>query len=215
MYPGLVNTESKRRLEPLDDRRLKQQGSDAQFTPTLAHHERARHSHLPPDVSLWGIDEADESAEYEPIIDERNYWEQDINAKDVFKYLRNRLLATKPASQSSKPIETTRAQRSDSDSLRRAALIRRHHPLTSRRSDTTVLASPSVALRASRGRTSIVLPAPVLGRRQSGREESVASCASQSTKRSRTARSDSSKNYWDIGSGSLGSGGWNVDWGQA
>jgi len=215
LYPGLIKGEPKFGLVASPDRSRKHDAaSEMQFTPTLAHQGRPRQVHTNADASLWGINEADGSG-HEPILDERNHWEQVINAKDVFKYLRSRFLSTNTMLQTPKLTSTARVGRTDSDSLRRAALIRRHHPLMSQRPDISGLGTAPVAQHSPRGRTSVRAPAPVLGRRQNGREESVASCASQSTKRSRTARSDSSKNYWDVGSGSLGSGGWNVDWGQA
>lgn len=113
-------------------------------------------------------------------------WEQDLDIKLVFKYLRSRFTSrtsSTPQSNVNHP-----ATSSTLDAAAKAARVRQHHPLTSRTRPTerrtfkaTAPSSPAVALRHQ------------------------SSCASQSTRRSARRSSCSSRHYWDLG-GSLGTG---------
>lgn len=208
-----------------------QSAASAHFRPTLRPRTHIRHSSTSNDPSLWGIEEEGEdippaSASRSHVEDttqqnEHEYWEQQLDIKAIFRFLRNRLsLSRRAQSQQQEPGPAPRtaaasaSTRRDADSLRRAALIRRHHPLVSRNMAAAASASQTQSdqLRLS-VRPTAAAPAPVLGRRHSGRDDS-GSCASHSTKRSKTGRSGSSRNYWDVGTGSLGSGGWNAGWGE-
>lgn len=134
------------------------------------------------------------------------------------------------------------ASTSTSDSLRRAALIRHHHPLVSKRfasaSTTTASLAASASAAAAAAALALEPPAtsahadnvppavtspllsPILGRRPSSSVhdgadgDGASSCASQSTKKSKTRHSasggggpgsvislggSSSRNYWDLG----------------
>lgn len=239
-YAGLPNPETRSHASrPLPSRRTSNEQSptatDALLTPTMPHQHHRRHSVMTMDPSLWGIEEEEEEArppsasvEAARLKREKDYWEQDLDVKMVFGFLRNRLTSSSsssttsstpavPAHSSSMSAQaTTTAPQQQTDSLRRAALIRHHHPLVSRTSTT-----PSQPIRRSSGTSNILASgaplSPILGRR-SNRGADTESCASQSTKRSRTGRSGSSRNYWDLGGlsdgispGDLGG---SVSWGQ-
>lgn len=112
-------------------------------------------------------------------------WEQDLDIKLVFKYLRSRFSSRSNVSPSngSSHLATSTSQ----DAAAKVARIRQHHPLVSR-------------MRPTERRTfkATVPSSPVALRHPS-------SCASQSTRRSARRSSVSSRHYWDIG-GSLGTG---------
>ncbi|KAI9725105.1 MAG: hypothetical protein M1828_003446 [Chrysothrix sp. TS-e1954] len=125
------------------------------------------------------------------------YWEQDLDVKLVFSFIRSRVASPKLSSSPSKPLHSP----SVSDSLRRAALIRHQHPLIASPLPSTSQASSASPL------------SKILGRRQTYTDGEVlaSSCASQS-KKSKTSHDGSlswgsSRNYWDFGVGEMG-GGW-------
>lgn len=163
------------------------------FQPTLRNAEV-----LPPTstadsthAALWGIEE-----EPAPILeDDRDYWEQTPDIKTVFRFLHNRLTSQRRPATTSKPplnIATT----STPDSLRRAAIIRQYHPLVFR-------AAAAWEQRHGHARRHGLL-----------RGRSGCSCASSiggSVRRGVGLRAgslgSSSRNYWDIGGSTVGSGG--------
>lgn len=168
----------------------------------------------PTDTSLWGIEEEPEQATDEDATrsqKEREYWERNVDVKMIFTYLKNRLSgndapALLPAADSNVlPASWATAGPSTTatpDSLRRAEVIRRQHPLVSRAADRAAEASRKRESLLRRHQASLV-------QKRSG----DSSCASQSTKRSRHSRSGSSRHYWDLGGagdgpslGSVGSG---------
>ncbi|KAI1184409.1 hypothetical protein F5B17DRAFT_82461 [Nemania serpens] len=116
-------------------------------------------------------------------------WEQDLDIRLVFRYLRSRFL---PISRSSAGLPSAShlaaPTSSTQDAAANAARVRQNHPLVSRsrnverrRSKSTTASNPSLFRPAS-------------------------SCASQSTRRSaRRSSCSSSRHYWDIG-GSVGTG---------
>ncbi|KAH8670888.1 hypothetical protein BX600DRAFT_509621 [Xylariales sp. PMI_506] len=115
----------------------------------------------------------------------REEWEQDLDVRLVFRYLRSRFLS-RSNSTGSASGNANHATSSAQDVAAKAARVRQHHPLVSR-------ARPS-----ERRSFKATTPAsPVLFRHTS-------SCASQSTRRRRS--SCSSRHYWDIGAGSVGTG---------
>ena len=203
--------------------------TDALFAPTVPQSLLSPTDH-PADTSLWGIEEEPEQTaaqgeEAERVRQEREYWERDIDVKMVFSYLRGRFsrgaeshgneddLAPSappphtgplPASwMTAAPGGSTLAQHNSSESLRRAEVIRRQHPLVSR------AAERAVAAAQNRRRDSLLRRhhmQTLMHKRPAG--VSSSSCASQSTKRSRHSRSGSSRHYWDFGGsvGSVGSG---------
>ncbi|KAI0972429.1 hypothetical protein F4678DRAFT_471942 [Xylaria arbuscula] len=114
-------------------------------------------------------------------------WEQDLDIRLVFRYLRSRFL---PRASSSSALSGAShlATSTTQDAAAKAARVRQHHPLVSR--------SRNLERRKSKSTT---VSNPALFRPAS-------SCASQSTRRSvRRSSCSSSRHYWDIG-GSVGTG---------
>jgi hypothetical protein len=114
-------------------------------------------------------------------------WEQDMDVRLVFRYLRSRFMS-RSSSTGSISGNPHLATSSNQDVAAKAARVRQHHPLVSK-------------TRPSERRTfkSTTPSTPVIFRRAS-------SCASQSTRRSVRRSSCSSRHYWDIGAGSVGTG---------
>lgn len=112
-------------------------------------------------------------------------WEQDLDVKLIFRYLRSRFLSrsNSTGSTSSNPHLATS---STQDVAAKAARVRQHHPLVSR-----VRPAERRSFRAN------TPSSPLLFRHAS-------SCASQSTRKSVRRSSCSSRHYWDIGAGSVG-----------
>ena len=171
-----------------------------QFGPTLRDHLAApsESEH----AARWGIEDSSlDDASHTTTVD-IEYWERTPELKTVFTYLQQRFTSdTRP------PIppkaNTNIATSSTPHSLRRAAIIRQHHPLISRSS---AYGRPKISrhltqshLREYNSTGSFLTPS--LGRKRVGD-----SCASASTKRSRRAASGESKNFWDLDfGGSMGS----------
>lgn len=203
------------------------------FQPTAQLHQQQS------EASLWGIDEEEEggpqdflrhprrrraSVDVAQMNAEREYWERELDVKMVFTFLKNRFSSRPPSPSNdfaapnfaggmhvpSERRPSAAFTSSTQQSARRAALIRQHHPLASRSNTVPVLGEPSaVARRRAYGGATAMR----LGRGLHARTGS-SSCASQSTKKSKT----SSRNFWDIGgSGSLvGSASGQVGvWGEA
>lgn len=184
------------------------------FQPTAQLHQQS-------EASLWGIEEEDEPEDHlrrprrraslDPaaVDAEREYWEKELDVKMVFNFLKNRF-SSRPPSPSDEigapsfaggmhvPADrrpSAAFTTSTQQSARRAALIRQHHPLTSRANAVPVLGEQSAKRRSYSGPGAAV-------RRLHARTAS-SSCASQSTKKSKRSGA-SSRNFWDIGgSGSL------------
>ncbi|KAI1091876.1 hypothetical protein F5B19DRAFT_245402 [Rostrohypoxylon terebratum] len=114
-------------------------------------------------------------------------WEQELDVRLVFRYLRSRFMS-RSSSSGGAAGNTTLASSSMQDAAAKAARVRQHHPLMSR------------PRTAERRRSKTAMPSsPVLFKHAS-------SCASQSTRRSvRKSSCSSSRHYWDIG-GSVGTG---------
>lgn len=123
-------------------------------------------------------------------------WEQDLDIRLVFRYLRSRFTSGRSSSTSFTSGTSHLATSSTQDAAAKAARVRQHHPLVShahqrprpveRRSFKAATPGSPVALRHASG-----------------------SCASQSTRRSARRSSvssrHSSRHFWDIG-GSMGTG---------
>ena len=174
--------------------------STPQFHPTLRQQPRS------PDTmnaASWGIEDDPDSSTSPRLVQNqtspsiplsesdkaREYWERDLDFKMVFGYFKDRFSNShRPASASSSP----------QDPIRRAAIIRQHHPLVARNYTSNNRTSAS---RLSSHHTYHGLRRP------------TSSCASLSIRSSQKDRGSlvrsgrgSSRNYWDIG-GSIGSGG--------
>jgi len=123
-------------------------------------------------------------------------WEQDLDIRLVFRYLRSHFTASRPSPPPFSSGTSHLATSSTQDLAAKAARIRQHHPLVSH---SHVHHRP----RAAERRKMTTPSSPVLLRHSGG------SCASQSTRRSGRRSSvssrHSSRHYWDIG-GSIGTG---------
>ncbi|RKU46581.1 hypothetical protein DL546_005223 [Coniochaeta pulveracea] len=127
-------------------------------------------------------------------------WEQDLDIRLVFRYLRSRFTSARSAPSSFTTGTSHLATSSTQDAAAKAARVRQHHPLVSH-AHAHVPQRPRLVERRS---FKINPPgSPVLMRHASG------SCASQSTRRSARRSSissrHSSRHFWDIG-GSMGTG---------
>lgn len=209
-YAGLPARDPPRRQPSLRQRRREQKErasgttNDPMFQPTLSQPPMSPSD--APDTSLWGIEEEpiEDDTEDVQLQQEREYWEKDIDVNMIFSYLKRRFSSqAKPPPESSGPLPTSWATVNSAsalgtspESLRRAEVIRRQHPLVSRAAER--------AAAQSRRRDSLLKRHQVQQILQ--KRPGSSSCASQSTKRSR--RSGSSRHYWDIGGsvGSVGSG---------
>ncbi|CAK7270552.1 hypothetical protein SEPCBS119000_004147 [Sporothrix epigloea] len=152
-------------------------------------------------------------------------WEQDLDVKLIFRYLRSRLFSGSDSASNhthrhhshhhahhsnSNGITTNAANMQEAAA--KVARVRQHHPLVGRGPSTARLPGgerrPSLVLRNlnAPGVASPLSPIP-LGLRHS--HGTATSCASHSTRRSARRSSvssrHSSRHYWDIG-GSLGTG---------
>ena len=194
--PITVPTSSKSQLKPsLPDQPLGVPSSPSfDFNPTLPNAplltptSTAESQH----AALWGIEE-EPNANTEQ--ENRDYWEQAPDLKTVFRFLHKHFTASPvPSSNPTKPainIATT----STPESLRRAAIIRQHHPVVSR-------AAAAWDQRHGHSRRYSLLR----GRRGSSCAGSLVASARRVGLRAGSLGS-SSRNYWDIGGSTMGSGG--------
>ncbi|KAI4193731.1 MAG: hypothetical protein LQ346_003835 [Caloplaca aetnensis] len=164
------------------------------FSPTLEGRPQSAGSDFG-HAALWGIEE--EALDSVSASQDHEYWEQTPSIRTVFRLLRQHftarhrpLLAANTFSSNKKASNV--ATTSTADSLRRASVIRQHHPLVSRQ-------HPRRTATVSRQYSSHSIPnlSSPLFRRKDG------SCASISSRKSKRG-SGSSRHYWDIG-GSIGS----------
>jgi hypothetical protein len=170
------------------------QGDSAQFLPTI------RNRQIPFDHAANGHRSLLEDPIAEPSvtpIPEAEFWDQKPDLRAVFDYLSRRFMSRRYTS--SVPTVSNVATTHTEDSLNRAAIIQKHHPLVSRARANT----------ERRGRRSSFRLSSQLGARSVALSPSLkragTSCASWSTKRHKVGASENgSRNYWDIG-GSIGS----------
>ena len=207
-YAGLPARDLPRRQPSLRQRRRQQPNTtstDPMFAPTISQPLSPIDK---PDTSLWGIEEdpLEDSADTAELQQERDYWEREIDVNLIFSYLKRRFSShsqpTEPNTSPSGPlpdswatvptVTSASALGTSPESLRRAEVIRRQHPLVSRAAER--------AAAQTRRRDSLLRRHQMQQILQ--KRPGSSSCASQSTKRSR--RSGSSRHYWDIG-GSVGS----------
>lgn len=156
-----------------------------QFQPTLQSVPHSRPMDIPGARNAEGSTDA--SAGNNSGSFTQQEWEQDLDIKLVFRYLRNRFTSSRPSQPSSQPPISP-----ETAAARAAARVRQHHPLVhQRRKSFKVSGGPSVP-------SQIVHP--------------HGSCASQSTRRSGRRGSlsvsssrHSSRHFWDIGVAAGGS----------
>ena len=167
--------------------------SSFKFNPTL------QNANLPPrtpttdstHAALWGIEEEPSS---DAAQKERDYWEQTPDIKTVFRFLHNRFTSQRRPSTTTKPANI--ATTSTPDSLRRAAVIRQYHPLVSR-------AAAAWEQRQSHARRHSLLR----GRSRSSCASSIVGSARRGAAVRGCSLATSSRNYWDLGGSTVGSGG--------
>ena len=127
-------------------------------------------------------------------------WEQDLDIRLVFRYLRSRFTSSRPSSPPFSSGTAHLATSSTQEAAAKAARVRQHHPLVSHAHTHGYHRSRPVERRTFKA---TVPSSPVAVRHAPG------SCASQSTRRSARRSSissrPSSRHYWDIG-GSVGTG---------
>ena len=211
-YAGLTTRQQPHRQPSLRQRRRAQNeradptATDPMFAPTLSQPPLSPTD--APDSSLWGIEEETNqplrNEEAARLQQEREYWERDIDVNMIFSYLKRRF-SSRPSDQPPSPAGplpaswvtgNSSALGTSPESLRRAEVIRRQHPLVSQ----------AAVAAQSRRRDSLLRRHQMQNLLQ--KRAGSSSCASQSTKRSRRSRDGSSRHYWDIGGsvGSVGSG---------
>lgn len=198
--------ELSRTPRPLEDR-------STMFKPTMQQSNDETETTASEHEAGWGIE--DSKVADEPEAAELEYWERTPDLKQVFAYLSHRFLKPDPQGPASMSEMTSTshgiATHSTPASLRRAAIIRQHHPLVSRAHEATLAKeriTPPHPRRASMRSAAERLERPAAS--ECGRETISASlrslkrvgddCASQSTKRSKTSRSR--QHYWEMGSDS-------------
>ncbi|KAI1270228.1 hypothetical protein F5Y18DRAFT_7403 [Xylariaceae sp. FL1019] len=114
-------------------------------------------------------------------------WEQDLDIRLVFRYIRSRFLSRSTGSNGFSGASHTTTS-STQDVAAKVARVRQHHPLVSR----------SRTMERRKSKATIASNAALL--------RPASSCTSQSTRRSvRRSSASSSRHYWDIG-GSVGTG---------
>jgi hypothetical protein len=176
--------------------------STPQFQSTLQQHLEAETS------SYWGVEDSTPPTQTQSVPNEQAHWERSLDIRMVFDFLRDHLLRRKPTAATPSMTMNPATQPSTTPtSHTRAALIRQAHPLISSLSRTQHRAP----LRSVPQAPAPPTLASVLGRRVLSED----SCASQSSKRTKTGSVSISiaggpnrgGNYWDWG-GSEGAGGW-------
>ena len=173
------------------------------FQPTLPAVPHAQPMDIPRTKTAEGPGEASGADKLTGTFTQQE-WEQDLDIKLVFRYLRNRFTSSRAAA-SNQPGHSQSAAHNTSSAqdaaARAAARVRQHHPLVR-------------GVHSHQRRTSFKVSVPAGAPSQLVRHAS--SCASQSTKRSGRRGSmsvssrHSSRHYWDLGArdgaGSIGTG---------
>lgn len=210
-YAGIPVTRSSTPRPPADSSILKVPDSTASmlepdFSPTL---QQDRPTSASSQAALWGIEEEDPRASSPSPTLDPDYWERRPDVKTIFRFLHQRFLSHRraTASPAAKTKQPNIATSHTPDSLRRAAIIRQHHPLVSRANAASYdhPASRRNGPLMHSHHSPLVGPASGAGFRRSG-----SSCASASTRKSLRGAgakgSGSSRNYWDLGASTVGSG---------
>ncbi|MCJ1424840.1 hypothetical protein MMC29_002728 [Sticta canariensis] len=160
--------------------------ASARFKPTLEAYQ-SRFSTSASDTThaaLWGIEEEPTTSSPSPAAHEGDYWERTPDLGAIFRVFHHRFSSPHQPSTSTPNIATTATPAS----LRRAAVIRQHHPLVSRAAVT------GTTRRSSRNAAGISHHYHHYRRAES-------SCKSLSVRKGGRGGSGSSRNYWDLGGG--------------
>ena len=134
-------------------------------------------------AALWGIEEEPPTSSISPAAQDRNYWERTPDLGNIFRVLHHRFSSPHQMPHSAPNVATTATPAS----LRRAAVIRQHHPLISR---------AAAASRRSRN--------PSFPHHYAYYRRTESSCKSLGVRKGGRAGSGSSRNYWDLDPGSVG-----------
>ncbi|ROV94531.1 hypothetical protein VMCG_08157 [Cytospora schulzeri] len=171
-----------------------------QFQPTLQTIPHTQPMNIPRTKSSNTPVEASSAPEKQPGTFSQQEWEQDLDIKLVFRYLRNRFTSSRTATSNppphhAQPQHTSTNPTSPDVAARAAARVRQNHPLVR-------------GVPPHPRRTSFKVSAPAAAQLQ--RHPSSCAAASQSTKRSGrrgsisvsvSSRHSSSRHYWDLGGG--------------
>jgi hypothetical protein len=173
------------------------------FQPTLQAVRHAQPMDIPRTKASDGAGEAYGPEKLTGTFTQQE-WEQDLDIKLVFRYLRNRFTSSRAAAANPSGHSQSHTHNTPSTqdaAARAAARVRQHHPLVR-------------GVHSHPRRTSFKISVPAGAQGQLVRHAS--SCASQSTKRSGRRGSmsvssrHSSRHYWDLGArdgaGSIGTG---------
>ncbi|MCJ1416194.1 hypothetical protein MMC32_002529 [Xylographa parallela] len=191
-YAGIpiTNTAVVETNDAVESGEIMESSQNPQFTPTLKQRQPSTSS-TSEYAAGWGIEDHQDPLPT-PILD-TEYWERTPDLKTVFSYLQRRF------SSQQRSVSTTArpdiATANTPDSLRRAAIIRQHHPLVSH----------SAKVHERRLLRRSFIPHHSIQQQSPSLKRAATSCASLSTKKSKRDASEGSRNYWDIG-GSIGSG---------
>ncbi|MCJ1285687.1 hypothetical protein MMC26_005028 [Xylographa opegraphella] len=167
-----------------------EQSQTPQFAPTLGRRKLSSSS-ASEYAARWGIEEHEDPSPT-PTFDTQ-YWERTPDLKSVFSYLQRRFRSQQRSV--SNNVRPNIATANTPESLRRAALIRQHHPLVSH-------SAHAYERRLLRKNFVLHHGTP---QQSPSLKRAGTSCGSLSTKKSKRDASEGSRNYWDIG-GSIGSG---------
>ncbi|MCJ1242511.1 hypothetical protein MMC14_010519 [Varicellaria rhodocarpa] len=169
-------------------------------------------------AARWGIEDSSPDDVGPTLTAETEYWEQTPDLKTVFSYLQRRFTSQQSSSINSNNISTATesiaiATSNSPASLRRAAIIRQHHPLISR-SSAYGRQKPHLRRGSLHPRHNSDLPYNDTPLQSPSLKRPGSACASISTKKSRRESKRGSENYWDLDLGGVGSeisgalGGW-------
>jgi hypothetical protein len=148
-------------------------------------------------------------------------WEQDLDIRLVFRYLRSRFSSSRQTSPSFSSGTAHLATSSTQDMAAKAARVRQHHPLVSHAHAHAHAHAhgyhhhhrprPAAERRAFKATVPSSSSPVVAIRHAHAHAHAPGSCASQSTRRSArrssiSSRPSSSRHYWDIGGSTIGTG---------
>ncbi|KAI0019295.1 hypothetical protein F4780DRAFT_447859 [Xylariomycetidae sp. FL0641] len=189
-YAGLPSIPEATADPTANHKAYQRQPAMPEFKPTIP--PQTRPIDVPPARNVGGSHQGQSPIHGEPSAAAtftQDEWEQDLDVRLVFRYLRSRFLSrSNSVTGLSGTTHSHLATSSTQDAAAKAARVRQHHPLVAR--------PRPMERRKSKAATP---SSPVLFRHAS-------SCASQSTRRSvRRSSCSSSRHYWDIG-GSVGTG---------
>lgn len=193
-YAGIPVTGPPHRIQPETSAPPLQASTGSispRFKPTLEAYQ-SRPSTSASDTThaaLWGIEEEIRTSSPSPVAQEHDYWERTPDLGAIFRVLHHRFSTPHQPPTSTPNIATTATPAF----LRRAAVIRQHHPLVSRAATTASMR------RSNRNGAGLIHHYHQYRRTES-------SCKSLSMRMGGRGGSGSSRNFWDLGGGGGSSG---------